>query len=83
MDKTLITLTALMCFLPSVCSQMMYKIIILIEHLATLAILIWFIPALIWLLPSVRSHMLSKITIIRESFVTVDALLWFLPSVGP
>ena len=68
--KGLVTLTALVLFLPSVGSYMLSKLTLLWESLVTLIALIWF-------LSSVCSCMKSKINLFfRKGLVTLVALVW-------
>ena len=54
--QNLVTLNALIWFLPGVYSHMLYKTIIIYERLATLA-------ALVWIFLSVYFHVICKYTI--------------------
>ena len=69
--ESLITLIALIWFLPSMSSHMSYKDIIFCESLITLV-------AVVWLISTVCSQISYKDIILCESLITLVAMEWFI-----
>ena len=68
--KSLVTLAAMIWFLPSVTSLMYFKIVFLCKRLITIAAMIWFHP-------SVKCFMNLKFVFLCKSFVTFNTFIWY------